>query len=96
MDLVVHGFFLQASLESKTHEAEKKIHMEKQGRIKASTTNEKLLAEKSELEEALAKGDSLIKDMENKARKVEMEKKEVDRQVKSPFSGMIFSLHVFV
>lgn len=55
--------------------------MEKQGRIKASTTNEKLQAEKSELEEALAKGDSLIKDMESKARKVEMEKKEVDRQV---------------
>ncbi len=71
----------QATLESKTHEAEKKINVEKQGRMKAAAANEKLAAEKAELEEALTKGDSLVKEMETKVRKVEAEKKELDRQV---------------
>ena len=69
-------------MESKTHEAEKKISMEKQGRVKAAAANEKLLAEKMELEEALSKGHTLITDMEAKVRKMETEKKDIDRQVK--------------
>ena len=68
-------------MESKTHEAEKKINVEKQGRLKAAATNEQLATEKAELEQALSKGDSLVKEMEGKVRKVEAEKKELDRQV---------------
>ena len=43
--------------------------------------HQKLSAEKAELEEAMSKGSSYIKDMENKVRKVDNEKKEIDRQV---------------
>lgn len=68
-------------MESKTHDAEKKISIEKQARVKASAANEKLQAEKSELEEALSKGQTLITDMEAKVRKMENEKKDIDRQV---------------
>ena len=74
-------FSPQASLESKTHEAEKKINVEKQGRVKAAAANDKLLAEKAELEEAFTKGQTFITDMEAKVKKIETEKKEVDRQV---------------
>ena len=74
-------YFLQATLESKTHEAEAKINIEKQGRMKAASVNDKLHAEKSELEEALSKGQTLITDMEAKVKNIEAEKKEVDRQV---------------
>lgn len=69
-------------MESKTHEAEKKINVEKQARLKASAVNDKLQSEKAELEEALGKGQTLINDMEAKVRKLENEKKEVDRQVR--------------
>jgi len=72
---------IKATLESKTHDAEKKISIEKQARVKASAANEKLQAEKSELEEALSKGQTLITDMEAKVRKMENEKKDIDRQV---------------
>ena len=72
---------IKASLESKTHEAEKQINIEKQGRVKAAAVNDKLMAEKTELEEAFAKGQNLITDMEVKVKKIETEKKEVDRQV---------------
>ena len=75
-------YFLQATLESKTHEAEAKINIEKQGRMKAASVNDKLHAEKSELEEALSKGQTLITDMEAKVKNIEAEKKEVDRQVR--------------
>ena len=68
-------------MESKTHDAEKKISIEKQGRVKAAAANEKLQAEKAELEEALSKGHTLIIDMEAKVRKMENEKKDIDRQV---------------
>ena len=73
---------IQATLESKTHEAEAKINIEKQGRMKAAAVNDKLHAERSELEEALSKGQTLINDMEAKVKKMEAEKKEVDRQVR--------------
>ena len=76
-------YFLQATLESKTHEAEAKINIEKQGRMKAASVNDKLHAEKSELEEALSKGQTLITDMEAKVKNIEAEKKEVDRQVRT-------------
>ena len=55
--------------------------MEKQERMKAELIYKKLTAEKVELEEALAKGSSYVKDMDTKVRKVETEKKEIDRQV---------------
>ena len=74
---------IQATLESKTHEAEAKINIEKQGRMKAASVNDKLHAEKSELEEALSKGQTLITDMEAKVKNIEAEKKEVDRQVRT-------------
>merc|ERR1711879_670595 len=72
---------IKAGLESKTHEAEKKIDIEKQGRLKAEAVHQKLSAEKAELEEVMTKGSSYIKDMEDKVRKVDNEKKEIDRQV---------------
>ena len=43
--------------------------------------HQKLSAEKAELEEVMSKGSSYIKDMEDKVRKVDNEKKEIDRQV---------------
>ena len=49
--------------------------------MKAASVNDKLHAEKSELEEALSKGQTLITDMEAKVKNIEAEKKEVDRQV---------------
>ena len=55
--------------------------MEKQERMKAELIYKKLTAEKVELEEALAKGSTYVKDMDTKVRKVETEKKEIDRQV---------------
>ena len=55
--------------------------MEKQERMKAELIYKKLNAEKVELEEALAKGSTYVKDMDTKVRKVETEKKEIDRQV---------------
>ena len=51
--------------------------------MKAASVNDKLHAEKSELEEALSKGQTLITDMEAKVKKIEAEKKEVDRQVRT-------------
>ena len=51
--------------------------------MKAASVNDKLHAEKSELEEALSKGQSFITDMEAKVKKIEAEKKEVDRQVRT-------------
>ena len=68
-------------MESKTHEAEKKINTERQGRMKAAAVNDKLQAEKAEMEENLSKGHGLIKEMESKVKRLEAEKKEVDRQV---------------
>ena len=68
-------------MESKTQEAEKKINVEKQGRLKAAAVNDKLQAEKAELEESLNKGHSLITDMESKVKKLESEKKNLDREV---------------
>ena len=81
MRQLLSSYLFQATLESKTHDAEKKISIEKQARVKASAANEKLQAEKSELEEALSKGQTLITDMEAKVRKMENEKKDIDRQV---------------
>ena len=53
--------------------------------MKASAVNDKLQAERAELEEAFSKGQSLINDMEAKVKKLEAEKKDVDRQVKQFF-----------
>ena len=71
----------QAGLESRTHEAEKKIDVEKQQRMKAEAVHQKLMTEKNELEEALAKGSSYMREVEGKVKKVENEKREIDRQV---------------
>ena len=50
--------------------------------------HQKLSAEKAELEEVMSKGSSYIKDMEDKVRKVDNEKKEIDRQVS------VFIIHI--
>ena len=42
-----------------------------------------LAAEKAELEETLAKGDGIVKEMEAKVKKLETERKELDKQVKN-------------
>ena len=51
--------------------------------------HQKLSAEKAELEEVMSKGSSYIKDMEDKVRKVDNEKKEIDRQVSHYFGGKV-------
>ena len=55
----------------------------KANRQKAADVNDKLQAEKRELEEMLAKGDTAVKEMEEKTRKIESEKKELDKQVRN-------------
>jgi hypothetical protein len=51
-----------------------------QSRQKAESVNEKLQDEKRELEAILAKGAGAVQEVEAKAKKVEAEKKELDRQ----------------
>ena len=49
--------------------------------MKAEAVHQKLMKEKTELEEILAKGSSYMREMEEKVKKVENEKREIDRQV---------------
>jgi len=79
---------IKAGLESRTHEAEKKIDVEKQQRMKAEAVHQKLMTEKNELEEALSKGSSYMREMEGKVKKVENEKREIDRQVSHFLEGL--------
>jgi Flp pilus assembly protein TadB len=53
----------------------------KVNRERAQAVNEKLAAEMRELEEILSRGDEAVREVEERARKVEMEKKELDKQV---------------
>ena len=48
----------------------------------AKAINEKLAAERAELEESLARGDEVVKEMADKAKKLETEKNQLDKQVK--------------
>ncbi len=50
---------------------------------KAEAVNNKLAEEKAELAAILEKGDTAVKEMEDKARKVESEKKALDVKVSS-------------
>ena len=50
-------------------------------REKAADVNAKLQAEKAELEAILAKGDTAVQEVEHKAKKIEAEKKELDKKV---------------
>ena len=50
-------------------------------RERAQDVNEKLKQEKRELEEILARGDEAVREVEEKARKVEAERKALDKQV---------------
>ena len=52
-----------------------------QSRKKAEAVNEKLADEKAALEEILAQGDTAVREMEGKMRKVEAEKKALDAKV---------------
>ena len=52
-----------------------------EARVKAEKINEKLSAETSELEEALARGDEMVREMETKVKTLESEKQKADRQV---------------
>ena len=54
-----------------------------QSRKKAEAANEKLAEEKAALEEILAQGDTAVREMEGKMRKVEAEKKALDAKVSS-------------
>ena len=64
--------------------------------MKAAAVNDKLHAEKSELEEAFSKGQNLINDMEAKVKKIEAEKKEVDRQVfRNSFKSLTKNIEIF-
>ena len=49
--------------------------------MKASAINEKLAAEKAELDEALAKGDEVVNEMSTKVKQLEAEKNHLDKQV---------------
>lgn len=49
--------------------------------MKAAEVNDKLLEEKRELEEILAKGDTAVREMEDKTRKIEAEKQKIDKEV---------------
>jgi len=43
--------------------------------------NDKLVEEMKSLEDQLARGDEAVKEVETKAKKIEQEKKELDKQV---------------
>ena len=72
---------LQAKLEEQTQKAEKEREGAKLERVKASAINEKLAAEKAELDEALAKGDEVVNEMSTKVKQLEAEKNHLDKQV---------------
>lgn len=71
----------QAKLESKTQEAEKKREGERIERQKAEVINDKLVTEKAELEEALARGDEVVREMASKVKGLETEKNQLDKHV---------------
>lgn len=54
-----------------------------QSRKKAEAVNEKLSEERAALEDILAQGDTAVRGMEGKMRKVEAEKKALDAKVSS-------------
>ena len=54
-----------------------------------------LAAEKAELEETLAKGDNVVKEMEVKVKKLETEKKDLDRQVSTKHLKTHTQTHTF-
>ena len=79
--LNLHLCILQAKLEEQTQKAEKEREGAKLERMKASAINEKLAAEKAELDEALAKGDEVVNEMSTKVKQLEAEKNHLDKQV---------------
>ena len=50
--------------------------------MKAEAINEKLAAEKAELEESLARGDEVVQEMLGKVKHLETEKNQLDKQVR--------------
>jgi hypothetical protein len=74
---------IKATLEAKTHEAEKKFVGVTATRKKAEAVNERLADEKAVLEDIINKGDTAVKEMEDKTRKVEQERKQLDTKVSS-------------
>ena len=79
--LNLHLCILQAKLEEQTQKAEKEREGAKLERMKASAINEKLAAEKAELDDALAKGDEVVNEMSTKVKQLEAEKNHLDKQV---------------
>ena len=61
--------------------------------MKAEAVHQKLMTEKNELEEALAKGSSYMREVEGKVKKVENEKREIDRQVSHFVRKLCTSVH---
>ena len=49
--------------------------------MKAESINEKLAAEKAELEESLARGDEVVQEMLGKVKNLENQKNQLDKQV---------------
>ena len=72
----------QAKLEEQTQKAEKERDGAKAERMKAEAINEKLAAEKAELEESLARGDEVVQEMLGKVKHLETEKNQLDKQVR--------------
>ena len=70
-------------MEAQTQKAEKEREGAKLERVKAATINEKLAAEKAELEDALARGDEVVQEMAGQVKKLETEKNQLDKQVSS-------------
>ena len=70
-------------MEAQTQKAEKEREGAKLERVKAATINEKLAAEKAELEDALARGDEVVQEMAGQVKKLETEKNQLDKQVRS-------------
>ena len=52
-------------------------------RQKEKSINDKLVAEKTELEEALARGGEVVKEMASEVKKLETEKNQLDKHVMS-------------
>ena len=73
--------FIKAKLEEQTQKAEKERDGAKAERMKAESINEKLAAEKAELEESLARGDEVVQEMLGKVKNLENQKNQLDKQV---------------
>ena len=64
--------------------------------MKAEAINEKLAAEKAELEESLARGDEVVQEMLGKVKHLETEKNQLDKQVRKIAIHQMSNGYIFV